>query len=93
LQLHQNLVENSFISVLLIGVKRRITVDMIKETNNRRHSRTCISVLDDDGDERGSSFHSVLREIVGFLGSIEDMHIATIRPSFFWGQSLPQETA
>jgi hypothetical protein len=62
-----------------------MTVNMAKETNHRRRSRTCISVLDDDGDERGSSFHSVLREIAGFLGSIEDMHIATIHPSFFRG--------
>ena len=65
--------------------KRRMTVDMVKETNYHRQSRTRINVLDDDGDERGSSFHSVSREIVDFLGSIEDIHIATIRPSFFRG--------
>jgi dTDP-4-dehydrorhamnose 3,5-epimerase-like enzyme len=62
-----------------------MTVDMVKETNHRRQSRTCISLLVDQGDERGSSFHSVLREIARFLGSIEDMHIATIRPSFLRG--------
>jgi dTDP-4-dehydrorhamnose 3,5-epimerase-like enzyme len=62
-----------------------MTVDMVNETNHRRQSRTHISVLHDSGDERGGSFHSVLREIAGFLGSIQDMHIATIRPSFFRG--------
>lgn len=41
--------------------------------------------LQNNGDERGNSYHSMLKQIVDFLGSIENMHIATVHSGFLRG--------
>jgi oxalate decarboxylase/phosphoglucose isomerase-like protein (cupin superfamily) len=56
------------------------------EVSNRGFSpqvRSCD--LQNDGDERGNSYHTILKQITDFLGSIGNIHIATITPGFLRG--------
>jgi hypothetical protein len=55
------------------------------ESNRGSSPQVRVHVLDNNGDKRGNSYHSMLKRIVDFLGSIGNMHIATVHPSFLRG--------